>query len=93
MHDAYRIKTATLDQTKLEDYLSKAYLRVMDKHWMTHIDDMQHLREKVSLFGYAQIDPLVMYKKEAYEKFESLQFLIKQEIVSLVLKTDYTQAL
>lgn len=93
MHDAYHIKTATLDQAKLEDYISKAYLRVMDKHWMTHIDDMQHLREKVSLFGYAQIDPLVMYKKEAYEKFESLQFLIKQESVSLVLKTDYTQAL
>jgi preprotein translocase subunit SecA len=61
----------------LKNYIKKVYLSIIDKYWVEHIDDMTYLREKVSLFGYAQIDPLVIYKKESYEKFQKLMANIK----------------
>lgn len=56
---------------------------------MQHIDEMYYLREKVSLYGYAQIDPLVIYKKEAFEKFQRLLFTIKKETLAQVLRFDF----
>jgi preprotein translocase subunit SecA len=87
------LKISNFDPVKVLDYLSKVYLWVIDKHWMNHIDEMQTLREKVGLYGYAQIDPLVIYKKESFEKFQSLLTIVKQETLSQALKTDYHQAL
>jgi len=47
-------------------------LETLDKNWMKHIDEMMYLRDKVSMYGYAQIDPLLQYKKEAFEKYQIL---------------------
>lgn len=57
--------------------IKDVYLYHIDKLRIEHIDEMQDLREKVSLMGYAQLDPLIMYKKEAYQKFEHLLHRIK----------------
>jgi preprotein translocase subunit SecA len=43
----------------------------------------------VSLYGYAQIDPLVMYKKEAFDKFQRLLFTIKKETLAQVIRFDF----
>ena len=59
---------------------------------MKHITDMQYLREKVGLYGYAQIEPLMIYKTEAYSKFQTLLFAIKKETMSRLIKTDYSAA-
>jgi preprotein translocase subunit SecA len=66
-------------------------LQAIDNHWINHIDDMQYLREKVGLYGYAQLDPLMIYKKEAYEKFELLNANIHQEIIVNLLKANVPQ--
>jgi len=47
-------------------------LRVIDFLWMEHLDGMDDLREGIGLRGYAQIDPIVAYKKEGREMFEKL---------------------
>lgn len=44
----------------------------MDELWMEHIDSMAHLREEVAFEGYAQKNPLVVYKERSYEKFVKL---------------------
>jgi len=61
-------------------------LQVLDKLWMKHIDEIMYLRDKVSMYGYAQIDPLLQYKKEAFEKYQLLMKNIKNEVISTLLK-------
>jgi preprotein translocase subunit SecA len=48
-------------------------LRTINDKWMTHLASMDYLREGIGLRGYAQIDPLIAYKKEAFEMFEGMQ--------------------
>jgi preprotein translocase subunit SecA len=63
-------------------------LSILDRLWMKHIDDIMYLRDKVSMYGYAQIDPLLQYKKEAFEKYQLFMKNLKNEIVSGILKLD-----
>ena len=53
----------------LERYL---LLQVIDQRWREHLYDMDYLREGIHLRGFAQIDPLVAYKNEAYALFQDL---------------------
>jgi preprotein translocase subunit SecA len=69
-----------------KDLIRNIYLDMIDKLWIEHIDDMQYLREKVSLYGYAQIDPLIVYKSEAFQKFEQLLHSIKYETTATLCK-------
>jgi preprotein translocase subunit SecA len=62
---------------------------MIDKNWVEHIDEMQYLREKVGLVGYAQLDPLVIYKKESYDKYQSLNKIINQSTVNIIANTDF----
>jgi preprotein translocase subunit SecA len=57
----------------------RAYLEAIDLLRVDHIDEMQNLRDKVGLYGYAQLDPLTIYKKEAFEKFEELMVQIQTQ--------------
>jgi preprotein translocase subunit SecA len=50
---------------------------------------MQNLREKVGLMSYAQMDPLVIYKKESFEKFQQLLANIINSTSSYLLKLDF----
>ncbi|MBQ5749011.1 MAG: SEC-C domain-containing protein, partial [Oscillospiraceae bacterium] len=67
-------------------------LRVVDEYWMDHIDAMDDLRQGIRLRAYAQTDPVVEYKREGFDMFESMTNAIKEEIVRRVfmvrLKTD-----
>jgi preprotein translocase subunit SecA len=62
---------------------------MIDKNWVEHIDEMQYLREKVGLVGYAQLDPLVIYKKESYDKYQSLNKIINQSTVNIIANTNF----
>ena len=56
-------------------------LKVIDNKWMNHIDDMTQLREGVGMVSYGQKDPLVIYKQEGYEMFESMAAGVKEDTV------------
>ncbi len=79
------------DQERLIQIIKTFYLQAIDKYWIEHIDTMQHLREKVGLYGYAQQDPLVMYKQEAFKLYDDLQLTIKMEFISTLFKVDFAQ--
>ena len=87
---AFDKKFAGADPRAVDMTLRMIYLSMIDKYRISHIDDMQYLRDKVGLYGYAQQDPLVIYKKEAFEKFEQLMFNIKQETIAIIFRTDFT---
>jgi len=75
-------------EEEFEDIQRKIVLSILDKLWMKHIDEIMYLRDKVSMYGYAQIDPLLQYKKEAFEKYQSLISNIRTEVISTLLKLD-----
>ncbi len=59
-------------------------LKVIDRKWMDHIDDMDQLRQGVHLQAYAQRDPVVEYKNSGYEMFAGLVSAIKEDTVRLL---------
>jgi len=62
------------------------YLRTIDSFWMDHLEQMDFMREGIGLQGYGQRDPLVMYKKEAFDMFQSLLSNITHTIAAAVFK-------
>ena len=89
MHTLYTTIISQVDTETAQDVCRRIYLSVIDRNWIEHITDMHYLREKVWLYGYAQIDPLVIYKKEAFEKFQRLLFTIKKETLAQVMRYDF----
>ena len=59
-------------------------LRVIDEHWMNHIDDMEQLRQGIGLVGYGQRDPKVEYKMAAYDMFSEMTESIQQDTIRLL---------
>ena len=73
-------------------YLEKmVMLQVVDAQWKDHLLGMDHLKEGIGLRGYGQRDPLIEYKKEAYELFGDLTARISTESVSRLFKVQVRQ--
>jgi preprotein translocase subunit SecA len=66
-------------------------LSVVDNLWTNHLDAIDNLRGGIGLRGYAQRDPLVEYKNEAFRMFEQLVFAIDDEIVHRIYKIQVQQ--
>jgi preprotein translocase subunit SecA len=68
-------------------YLEKmVLLQVVDMQWKDHLLSMDHLKEGVGLRGYGQRDPLVEYKKEAFDIFADLSDRVASEVVARLMK-------
>lgn len=63
-------------------------LKVVDSHWMEHLDAMDALREGIGLRAYGQRDPLVEYKFEAYEMFEAMKEAIVDDVVRYMYRVN-----
>ena len=68
-------------------------LRVVDRKWTDHIDDMDQLRQSVGLRGYAQIDPLTEYQTEGYERFQQMIAAIDYDVTRILMKSQIRQNL
>lgn len=67
------------------------YLTTIDRYWTDHLTAIEDLREGINLRGYAQLDPLVEYKNEAFSMFERLLDAINYEVARRVLKIEITK--
>ncbi len=80
VRQTYEAKEKQLEEKvmrRLERFIT---LSTIDRLWMDHLDAIDDLREGIGLRGYAQLDPLVEYKKEAYSMFERLLGNIDYEV-------------
>ncbi len=59
-------------------------LKVIDNKWMSHIDDMDQLREGIGLQAYGNRDPLVEYKMSAYEMFDDMTAAIREDTLRIL---------
>jgi len=83
MYDAREKQVSPEVMSQIERWVS---LNVIDNLWMDHLDAIDDLREGIGLRGYGQLDPLVEYKNEAFNMFESLIATIDSEIVHRIYK-------
>ena len=60
-------------------------LQVVDRNWMDHLDAMDQLRQGIGLRAYGQVNPLVAYKKEAFEMFEAMIDDIRLEVTRMCM--------
>ncbi|MFN2463630.1 MAG: preprotein translocase subunit SecA [Candidatus Dormibacteria bacterium] len=66
-------------------------LRTIDSRWVAYLTTMEHLKEAISLQGYAQKDPLVEYKNEAFSAFDQLKRDIQFEIATNIFRVEVTR--
>jgi preprotein translocase subunit SecA len=66
-------------------------LQTVDGMWKDHLLSMDHLKEGIGLRGYAQQNPLIVYKKEGFELFQEMISRIKDEIVSILFRIQISE--
>ncbi|MDD3118533.1 MAG: preprotein translocase subunit SecA [Victivallales bacterium] len=79
---AYESKQAALDQETANWLERRVMLDAIDHLWQEHLYTMDHLRSSIGLRAYAQKDPLVEYKQEAFKTFSTLMTSINREILN-----------
>ena len=62
------------------------YLRSLDTLWMNHLDEIDYLRQGIGLRGYGQRDPLIEYKREAFDLFLGLMDTVRKTYLMTILK-------
>ena len=81
----YEAKEAEFqDAEQIRELERVVLLKVIDNKWMSHIDDMDQLRQGIGLQAYGQRDPVVEYKMNAYEMFEAMTAAITEETVRIL---------
>ena len=81
----YELKEAEFPEAEqLRELERVILLKVIDNKWMSHIDDMEQLRQGIGLQAYGQRDPVVEYKMSAYEMFNSMTNSIQEDTVRLL---------
>ena len=78
-----RIKILGEEQSK--DLEKRIFLQLIDQNWKTHLQYLEQLRQVIGLRSYGQRDPLIEYKKEAFNLFEDLLNKLKTQFIGLLL--------
>jgi preprotein translocase subunit SecA len=77
-------------QPFMRDIERYVLLEIIDQRWREHLYDMDYLREGIHLRGFAQIEPLVAYKNEAFELFRDLMNSIWTDFAQLIYHVEVT---
>ncbi len=89
--EEYDNKLSEFDEDLKNEFEKAITLRVIDTHWMDHINAMSLLREGIYLRQYAQEDPLRAYTAEGYEMFDNLLAAIAQDTTRYLLNAEIRQ--
>ncbi len=80
----YKTKEKELGSDIIRKVEREVYLQVLDTLWMQHLENMQHLREGIHWRSVGQRDPLVEYRSESQNLFESLQATLRDEVLRAI---------
>ena len=81
---AYEAKDTELGEETMRGAEKQIMLWAVDNRWIRHLTDLDHLREGIGLQAYAQVDPVVAYKREAFNMYGALMEDIRSDIVKAV---------
>lgn len=82
----YQAKTQQTEAAALAHYEKLVVLNAIDTHWREHLSRLEHLKQSISLRGYAQKDPKQEYKREAFNLFSSMLDQFKYDVVAMLAK-------
>ena len=86
----YEEKEHAVSPPRMRELERVLMMQVIDKRWMDHIDEMDQMRQGISLRSYAQRDPLVEYKMVGYDMFESMSDNIQLDTVRMLFNIQVT---
>ena len=84
--EIYKQRESIIGETDCRILERIIMLQTVDNLWKDHLLSMDHLKEGIGLRGYAQQNPLIIYKKEGFEMFQDMILRIKEEIVGLLFR-------
>ena len=87
----YNEKIKDIPKEITNEFEKAITLRVIDTHWMDHINTMAHLEEGIGLRGYAQENPIRAYTQEGFELFDNMLDTIDKEVTTYLLKAEIRQ--
>ncbi len=82
----YQIREAAIGSEECRQLERLVMLQTVDNLWKDHLLSMDHLKEGIGLRGYAQQNPLIVYKKEGYEMFHDMIDRIKDETLGILYR-------
>ncbi|SDK94839.1 preprotein translocase subunit SecA [Halanaerobium congolense] len=85
---SYETKREKVDSDRFNKIIKFLSLRVIDRKWMNHLDNMDELRQGIGLRAYGQKDPLTEYKFESFDMFNELTASIREDIVETTFKVE-----
>jgi len=77
----YEEKESIITSERMREFEGMIMLQIIDSQWKDHLLAMDYLKEGIGLRGYGQRDPLVEYKKESYDMFQSMMDRIEDETI------------
>lgn len=89
--EEYNEKLAEIPEEIANEFEKAIVLRVIDTHWMDHINTMSNLREGIHLRSYAQVDPLRAYTSEGFELYDDMLNAIDKDITMYLIKSEIRQ--
>jgi len=85
---SYNEREVKLGEELMRGLERMVLLHIIDSQWKDHLYNMDSLKEGIGMRGYGQRDPLIEYKREAYEMFEDLIQRIKEEVAEFIFKVE-----
>jgi preprotein translocase subunit SecA len=82
----YQQKETDMGPEALRDVERIIMLQTVDGLWKDHLLNMDHLKEGIGLRGYAQQNPLIVYKKEGFAMFQDMIDRIKEETIAILFR-------
>ena len=80
-----------LGENNAEEIEKRIFLQVIDNNWKSHIQYLEQLRQVIGLRSYGQRDPLVEYKKEAFNLFTGLLEKLKLDLITILINLSIVQ--
>ena len=93
VEEDFKQKRAKVGDAQFNEFLKVVMLRVVDTHWVTHIDQMSELRQSIGLRSYGQINPLSEYQDIGFALFEEMIANIERDVARYVLRAQIKENL
>jgi preprotein translocase subunit SecA len=84
----YKDKEAKFNEENMNKIAKYIALRVIDRNWMSHLDNMDELRQGIGLRAYGQKDPLTEYKFESFDMFNEMTSSIREDIIRSIFRIE-----
>ena len=86
--EEYNRKEALVGDENMRNLEHFVMLQTVDTFWKDHLLNMDHLKEGIGLGGYAQQNPLLIYKKEGFSMFQAMIDKIQDEVISIIFRIE-----